>query len=73
MICVNSILINYCTMEIQQIGKRHYMAGNLETDKLTHRHPFMKQLILWMIIILALICVVAFGMIVINYSLHAKV
>ena len=49
------------------------MADNLQLDKLKPRQPFMKQLILWMIIILALICVVALGMIIINYSIHAKV
>jgi hypothetical protein len=59
-------------MEIQHTGKRRYMAGNLETDKLTHRQPFMKQLIFWIMIVLALICVVAFGMIVINYTMNAK-
>lgn len=48
------------------------MADNLQSDKLKNRPPFMKQLILWIMIILALICVVAFGMIIINYSIHAK-
>jgi len=59
-------------MEIQHTGKRDYMADNLQLDKLKHRQPFMKQLILWMMIILALICVVALGMIIINYTIHAK-
>jgi len=59
-------------MEIQHTGTPDYMADNLQLDKLKHRQPFMKQIILWMMIILALICVISLGMIIINYSIHAK-
>jgi len=59
-------------MEIQHTGKYPHMADNLQSDKLKHRQPFMKQLIFWMMIILALICVVSLGMIIINYTIHAK-
>jgi len=49
----------------------------------THRHIYtplhfktqsfnMKQLILWIMIVLAFICVVSLGMIVINYTLHVR-
>ena len=59
-------------MEIQHTEKYNYSANNLQLDKLKHRQPFMKQLIFWMMIVLALICVVSLGMIIINYTIHAK-
>jgi hypothetical protein len=46
--------------------------NSLQLDKLQNRQPFMKQLIFWMMIVLALICVVSLGMIIINYTIHAK-
>lgn len=72
MVYVISEVINYWTMEIQHTQKHNYMADNLQLDKLKHHQPLMKQLIFWIMIILALICVVSLGMIIINYSVHAK-
>lgn len=32
----------------------------------------MKQFIFWIMVVLALLCVVSFGMVVVNYSVHAR-
>ncbi|MEO6977831.1 MAG: hypothetical protein ABI113_05605 [Mucilaginibacter sp.] len=60
-------------MEIQHTEKHNYIVDNLQLDKLKNHQPFMKQLIFWIMIILALICVVSLGMIIINYSVQANV
>jgi len=54
-------------MEIQHMRKRIFADDN---DK---AQSYMKQLIYWILVVLAFICVVSLGMIIINYCIHAQI
>ena len=54
-------------MDSQHIHRRIYTPLYFKTQGFN-----MKQLILWIMIVLAFICVVSLGMIVINYTLQVR-
>ena len=66
-------------MEIQHTRRRiyapeNYKVNNLDTSNIRARNAGfgMKQVIFWIMVFLALICVISLGMIIVNYSVHAK-
>jgi len=49
---------------------QHFEAANKVNNAATA--PTMKQVIFWIMMILAFVCIISAGMVIINFALHAK-
>lgn len=63
-------------MELQHTRAQKRMHQHMEAankvDEAANT-PTMKQVIFWIMMILAFICIISAGMVIINFAVHAKV